>query len=822
MPPRMKREDKVLTIFNRFDANKDGGLDRQEMASLVVSVNPLVHFSEEQITAILDEVFRTYEEFIDPLKGLTYDGLLRTYDDGAGDVDRDFEALNLGTIVESSPVLISIGSNGSSSSSSLVNEAALKRQRTAAWAASPNHVIAFESTWNIVDDVGILIKRLRGKNDIVSNGCGDREGSNESGGSREFLERRVVWDENGKGYSTFVKELGVLRGRADAAKSIEEAFDAHMAIGRILYESYLFKEALVSFKQASELQPINFRPRFRAGNCLYILERYREGKEEFSMALEAAELGGNQWSYILPQIHVNLGISLEREGMILSACEHYREAAMLCPTHFRALKLLGSALFGIGEYGAAEKALEEAIFLKPDYADAHCDLGSALHAIGDNERAIEEFQRAIDLKPSHVDALYNLGGLYMDVGRYHRASEMYGRVLDVCPSHWRAQLNKAVASLGAEETKDAKKALKEAFKMTNRVELHDAIAHLEQLQKHRSKSKGGGVGEVVAFVVVEPFKFKRADDRTVERQELARALEIREFQKLTRLNRCDVLLLRKEMNETKMPAFTGTSAREGSFRKAVWEAILRKLLHFLKPETFQGAVKAINQRIFSVLDSRVPCTVDLGMFFAVLAPICGGSFDKRKKIVFDALLWRPANGGGANIRKVDAMAYIRLLRAIYIPSAEPSEVMEEQEENDTFSTISYSEFLEFFDDPESGFGIMNTLVKLETGDRIRQGYHVCSVCQYPIIGYRFKEVKSHFNLCSQCYSEGKVPSSFNQEEYKFKEYGAKYEGATDKSETDDAIKQRDIQIGTYEAEDYGNYDPTPMFYPGDPAPFPHR
>ncbi|KAK9136255.1 hypothetical protein Syun_015585 [Stephania yunnanensis] len=762
MPPRMKREDKVITIFNRFDANKDGGLDRQEMASLVVSVNPLVHFSEEQITAILDEVFRTYEEFIDPLKGLTYDGLLRTYDDGAGDVDRDFEALNLGTIVESSPVLISIGSNGSSSSSSLVNEAALKRQRTAAWAASPNHVIAFESTWNIVDDMGILIKRLRGKrpgyenqqNDIVSDDCGDREGSNDSGGSREFLERRVVWDENGKEYSTFVKELGVLRGRADAAKSIEEAFDTHMAMGRILYESYLFKEALVSFKQASELQPINFRPRFRAGNCLYILERYREGKEEFSMALEAAELGGNQWSYILPQIHSDRGVS-----------------------------------------------------------------------------------EAIDLKPSHVDALYNLGGLYMDVGRYHRASEMYGRVLDVCPSHWRAQLNKAVASLGAEQTKDAKKALKEAFKMTNRVELHDAIAHLEHLQKHRSKSKGGGVGEVVAFVVVEPFKFKRADDRTVERQVLARALEIREFQKLTRLNRCDVLLLRKEMNETKMPAFTGTSAREGSFRKAVWEGILRKLLHFLKPETFQGAVKAINQRIFSALDSRVPCTVDLGMFFAVLAPICGGSFDKRKKIVFDALLWRPANGGEANIRKVDAMAYIRLLRAIYIPSAEPSDVMEEQEENDTFSTISYSEFLEFFDDPESGFGIMNTLVKLETGDRIRQGYHVCSVCQYPIIGYRFKEVKSHFNLCSQCYSEGKVPSSFNQEEYKFKEYGAKYESATEKSRHCLLLlylpynhKQKQmmqssnttVQIGTYEAEDYGNYDPTPMFYPGDPAPFPHR
>lgn len=105
----------------------------------------------------------------------------------------------------------------------------------------------------------------------------------------------------------------------------------------------------------------------------------------------------DEWSYLLPQIHVNFGIALEGEGMVISACEHYREAAILCPTHFRALKLLGSALFGVGEYKAAVKALEEAIYMKHDYADAHCDLASALHALGDDDNAIKEFQKAIDL-----------------------------------------------------------------------------------------------------------------------------------------------------------------------------------------------------------------------------------------------------------------------------------------------------------------------------------------------------------------------------------------------------------------------------------------
>ncbi|KAK3231738.1 hypothetical protein Dsin_003619 [Dipteronia sinensis] len=787
MTTRGSRSEKVKRIFQQFDGNRDGGLNRDEMAALVVAVNPRVKFSDEQINAILDEVFRTYGEFIDGEKGLTYDGLLRTYDDGAGDVDRDFDALGLELNLDDNKG-VSVVSEASSSS--IVDERAIdsqKKQRTAAWAVSPNHGIVFDDTWKIVDDLEILVKRLKSKQakdgklkadnfDAFS----DAGWSRELGPSAELSDKRIFWEESGHDYAIFVKELGVLRNRADGARSREEAFDGHMAIGRVLYEHQLFKEALVSFKRACELQPMDVRPHFRAGNCYYVLGKYREAKEEFLLALEAAETGGNQWAYLLPQIYVNLGIALEGEGMVLSACEYYREAAILCPTHFRALKLLGSALFGVGEYRAAVKALEEAIFMKPDYADAHCDLASALHAMAEDERAIEVFQKAIDLKPGHVDALYNLGGLYMDLGRFQRASEMYTRVLAVWPNHWRAQLNKAVSLLGAGETEEAKKALKEALKMTNRVELHDAVSHMKQLQKKKVKPNGSnGDG---AFVIVEPSKFKTSGDKTTLRQDLAIALQIRVFQKITRLSRCDVELLKKEMRDNDVPvSYSGGGGPQKSIRKPNLEEILRKLLNFLKPETFQGAVKAINERILSVLDDTGSGRVDVGMFYAILAPICNGTPEKRKRVIFDALLWRPVNEGNSQVKKADAVEYIKLLRAIYLPSHGISEMMEVHGETETDSSmVSYSEFLVMFDDPDWGFGIMSTMVKLETGDRNRHGRHVCSVCRYPIIGSRFKEMKAHFSLCNQCYSEGKVPPSFKQEEYKFKEYGSESDAVKDK------------------------------------------
>ena len=84
MSTGQNRHSKVLAIFKLFDKNQDGGLNQEEMAELVKKVNPSVRFSEDQISTILEEVFKTYGDFIAEGVGLTLDGLKRTYDDGAG------------------------------------------------------------------------------------------------------------------------------------------------------------------------------------------------------------------------------------------------------------------------------------------------------------------------------------------------------------------------------------------------------------------------------------------------------------------------------------------------------------------------------------------------------------------------------------------------------------------------------------------------------------------------------------------------------------------------------------------------------------------
>ncbi len=81
----------------------------------------------------------------------------------------------------------------------------------------------------------------------------------------------------------------------------------------------------------------------------------------------------------------------------------------------------------------------------------------------------------------------------------------------------------------------------------------------------------------------------------------------------------------------------------------------------------QGAVRAINERILLVLDPTGLGRVDVGMFFAVLAPLCGGSTDSRKRLVFDVLKWRASSAREGVISNTDAKFYIKYLRAIYLP-----------------------------------------------------------------------------------------------------------------------------------------------------------
>ncbi|MCO5561760.1 hypothetical protein L7F22_015384 [Adiantum nelumboides] len=787
---------KVMKIFSKFDVNRDGHLNREEMSALVVAVNPKVDFDDDQIAAILDEVFRTYGDYIDGDQGLSFDGLLQTYHDGAGDIDRDFKALGLDLDKENGDsAKDGQGLNTADATPPLPDVSSRRKEGAGAWAQSPTNGIACESTWKLVEELETQIRQLEAKmgekmrsNNISSVGFGWARNADSTDGSAtsQVIIGQRPWEELGLDYLHFQTAVADVRKKADQLPTQEEAFDAHMASGRTLFDHRLYKEALISFKRAGELIPTDVRPHFQEGNTLFALGKMPEAKDAYTLALYAGEANENSWDTLLPQIHVNLGIALESEGLLFAASNHYKEAAIKEPKHYRALKLLGSALYGVGEYKAAKEALLQATALCAGYADAHCELGSVLHALGDDDQAITEFEKALDLKADHMEALYNLATLLKDIGDYRRAATTYSKVLAVQPDHWRAQLNRAASLLGAGDIDESKRAFKVAYKLTGRSELHDAIVHLQHMENRPQglssffgrgdanlSAAGDNPGAKDDFIVVEATRFRRVNARTTPRKLLAFALDIRQLQKFCRFNRCDVSNLKKELNQIGLPVSSpSTGIPEKLIRKEPLEKVLRNLLPFLKPEAFQGAMKLVNERILSVMDLTASGRVDVGMVFAVLALICGGSLDRRKRMAFDALVFRSSRIPDGEISKQDAKDLLKVLRAAYLRTQEeghPSEAIRFKDH----ASLSFPEFVDILDNPDTGFGVLNILAKLEAEENARHRRQLCSVCSYPIIGPGFKETKVNFSLCASCYSSGKVPAIAKHEEYyHFKEFNS--------------------------------------------------
>ncbi|KAI6678247.1 hypothetical protein NL676_039043 [Syzygium grande] len=94
---------------------------------------------------------------IDGEKGLTYEGLLRTYDNGTGNVDRDFNVLGL-ELNSDDAKNKEVRSGLDEVSSSIADERAMemqKKERIAIGLVLLNHGMVFNHTWKIADDLEI-------------------------------------------------------------------------------------------------------------------------------------------------------------------------------------------------------------------------------------------------------------------------------------------------------------------------------------------------------------------------------------------------------------------------------------------------------------------------------------------------------------------------------------------------------------------------------------------------------------------------------------------------------------------------------------------
>eukprot|EP00958_Prasinococcus_capsulatus_P019967 scaffold2542_cov325-Prasinococcus_capsulatus_cf.AAC.7 len=714
------RHAKVVAIFKLFDSNEDGGLNQAEMAELVRKVNPSVRFSEDQIGTILEEVFKTYSDFIEAGRGLTLAGLKRTYDDGAGDVDRDFDALGL-----SFPDGADLGD------SSVVATA------SAAAAASASAAMALSTDEPRFESTKRLIKKLRAAMDAA-------------------LKRAQV--ENITWQQALEKDLLALRHEADTRLGDkDEAFDGHMAMGYTLFKAkaatstsddWLYDEALNSYQRANPIQPDNPLLHFRMGNCLFhqallkesiydssanrsMIETpdFRSPTAEYELALECARKSPTHWKPLQHKIFINLGIALEKQGLILGAADAYREAVIVEPSSAKANKLYGGAKLGLGKPELEEAVifLRKATELDPGMVSAFTDLGAAESHLGNTDSANQAFKEALRLSnETDFDALNNYAKSLMDQGEMSAAARNYSKAIKLHPSCWQTHTNLASCLIAQGKFDEADAQLHQASALEDRIEFYDMRKNMRKLYPtlatKAALSRKQSTQAVPAAALPE---FSRHDKETTPPADLRVALMLRRFQNVTRLHRVPVSQLRKELSASNLTA----SATSKIVRKAKIERILRKesLLGSVPVNVFSTIIMALNEKLLNLMDASKTGNVDLALFIATIAPFCQGSEQERKELAFQALMWR---SGKVTISAHDMEEYLLLLKAI---SKDPlGESLEEAESKPLPPELNLQMFSEIFEDRESnGFPYLPIFAKLEKYDKVCKVPPFTQICCAP-------------------------------------------------------------------------------------------
>ena len=239
-----------------------------------------------------------------------------------------------------------------------------------------------------------------------------------------------------------------------------QAANAHLNLGKALYDQERYEESLEVARVAVEQAPDSFKAHTNLGGVLSELGR-----------LEAAESHLRRAIALNPQArdaHLNLGDALYKQGRYEEALEVARVAVEQDPDSFKAHVNLGVILNSLGRFEEAETHLRRAIALNPQARDAHLNLGDALYKQGRYEEALEvarvvvdqdsdsfeahvnlgitfvalerfeeaeiHLSRAIALNPSHIEALYALAKIRFKQQRYDEMLKLYQQVIDINPT----------------------------------------------------------------------------------------------------------------------------------------------------------------------------------------------------------------------------------------------------------------------------------------------------------------------------------------------------------------------------------------------------
>ena len=210
-----------------------------------------------------------------------------------------------------------------------------------------------------------------------------------------------------------------------------------------------------------------------------------------------------------------LGMAYHASREFEQAAYHFRDAIKLDPNHAQAYNGLGKSLRAQNKVNDAIQQYRRAIELEPEFIDAHFNLAVALVVSKELTPAVHHFRVVLRRQPDHVEALINLGGVLARRGHFSPAIKNLQRAVRLSPEHYGAVMNLAGALLQSGQYEEAI----EQYLVASTLRNGDHQPHLRLGEAFRKS----GRDDLAAKHLETAIKLKPRDARPVLRLAWLRA-----------------------------------------------------------------------------------------------------------------------------------------------------------------------------------------------------------------------------------------------------------------------------------------------------------
>ncbi|MGC6453758.1 MAG: tetratricopeptide repeat protein [Candidatus Puniceispirillaceae bacterium] len=107
-------------------------------------------------------------------------------------------------------------------------------------------------------------------------------------------------------------------------------------------------------------------------------------------------------------------------------------------------RLLGIALFQIGDHVAAAKQFDRVLDHAPQNQEAQFYQGRIARASGDDSAALERFLAVLQITPDHFEATFNIGNIHRDNRQPAEALVYFNKALSLKPDHLQSLMNRGI------------------------------------------------------------------------------------------------------------------------------------------------------------------------------------------------------------------------------------------------------------------------------------------------------------------------------------------------------------------------------------------